>query len=147
MPLLTAVVLESIRLFPPIGQLINRRTTTSVCLGGDIFIPKGTYVGYNCVSTNRDLEAWGANANEFVPNRWGCSSEEIRREYRQRKARAEFLSFHGGQRACLGEKFALLQLRVTLCVLVRSVQWTLDPAWPERMTPVRFYTQVTQEDY
>ncbi|KAG5929784.1 hypothetical protein E4U53_002368 [Claviceps sorghi] len=135
MPLLSAVVLESIRLFPPIGQLINRKVSRPVWLGGEIFVPAGTYVGYNCYSTNRDSEAWGADSNDFRPQRWGLGCQEIQREYRRRRSRAEFISFHGGQRACLGERFALLQLKATLYVLVKSLRWKLDPVWPDRMTP------------
>lgn len=136
MPLLSAVIYESLRLFPPIGQLINRRVTQHVRLGGDILIPEGTYVGYNCYSTNRDPETWGPDADSFRPTRWGVTCQEIQKEYRRRRARAEFISFHGGQRACLGERFAVLQLKVTLLVLVRELKWKLDPSWPDRMTPV-----------
>lgn len=136
MSLLSAVVFESLRLFPPIGQLINRLVSQPVWLGGDIFVPAGTYVGYNCYSTNRDPEAWGPDPNDFRPQRWGLDFQDIQREYRRRRSRAEFISFHGGQRACLGERFALLQLKATLYVLVRSLRWKLDPAWPDRMTPV-----------
>ncbi|KAG6096120.1 hypothetical protein E4U30_001769 [Claviceps sp. LM220 group G6] len=135
MPLLSAVVLESLRLFPPIGQLINRQVSQPVWLGGEIFVPAGTYVGYNCYSTNRDSEAWGSDSNEFRPQRWGLNCQDIQKEYRRRRSRAEFISFHGGQRACLGERFALLQLKATLYVLVKSLRWKLDPTWPDRMTP------------
>lgn len=45
MPHLTSVIYESLRLFPPIGQLINRRATRDTFLGGDeVLIPEGTYV-------------------------------------------------------------------------------------------------------
>lgn len=136
LPLLTSIIYESLRLFPPIGQLINRRVSQSITLGGDIFIPEGTYIGYNCYSTNRDPEAWGDGANDFQPRRWGRTCQDIQKEYRRRRVRAEFISFHGGQRACLGERFAILQLKATLYVLVRSLRWRLDPKWSDKMTPV-----------
>jgi cytochrome P450 len=138
MPFLTSVIYESLRLFPPIGQLVNRRASENVLLGGDMVIPKGTYVGYNCYSTNRDQAVWGSRADDFDPSRWGASSTAIQKQYRLRRARAEFISFHGGQRACLGEKFALLQMRITLVHLIREFTWRLDPAWVDRKTPVRF---------
>ncbi|GAO17253.1 hypothetical protein UVI_02060990 [Ustilaginoidea virens] len=134
-PLLSAVVYESLRLFPPIGQLVNRQVAQPILLGGRIHLPQGTYVGYNCYSTNRDPGAWGADADAFRPSRWGTTCQDIQKEYRRRRSRAEFISFHGGQRACLGERFALLQLKATLYVLLRSLQWKLDPTWPDRMTP------------
>ncbi|KAK4216312.1 cytochrome P450-DIT2 [Rhypophila decipiens] len=136
LPYLTSVIYECLRLLPPIGQLINRQVDSDVVLGGGIFIPRGTYVGYNCYSTNRSPEAWGPDANEFRPERWGSTHEQIQRQYRQRRARAEFISFHGGRRACLGERFAMLQMRVLLTVLVRQFRWWLDPTWVDRKTPV-----------
>lgn len=137
MPFLTAVIYESLRLFPPIGQLVNRRANEDALLGGDIVIPKGTYLGYNCYSTNRDPNAWGPTADAFEPGRWGDSTVAIQKHYRMRRARAEFISFHGGRRACLGEKFALLQMRVTLVALLGAFTWELDPGWADRKTPVR----------
>ncbi|KAL6407065.1 cytochrome P450 [Ilyonectria robusta] len=136
MPHLTSVIYESLRLFPPIGQLINRRATRDTFLGGDeVLIPEGTYLGYNCYSTNRDPDAWGPDADEFVPARWGKTVDEIQTHYRRRRARGEFISFHGGRRSCLGERFALLQLRITLVVLIQTFKWSLDPTWADRMTP------------
>lgn len=136
MPFLTSVIYESLRLFPPIGQLVNRKAVEDVLLGGEIFIPRGTYVGYNCYSTNRDSAVWGPRADEFDPGRWGHSMVAIQKQYRLRRAKAEFISFHGGRRACLGEKFAMLQMRITLATLIRDWSWTLDPTWVDRKTPV-----------
>ncbi|KAE8381569.1 cytochrome P450 [Aspergillus bertholletiae] len=135
LPYLTSVIYESLRLLPPISQLVNRRTSEDVVLGGQIYIPRGTYVGYNCYSTNRDPAVWGPTADEFRPERWGHSNTEILQYYRQRRARAEFVSFHGGSRACLGEKFALLEARVALFILISRLSWLLDPEWPDRKTP------------
>ncbi|KAH0592486.1 hypothetical protein MHUMG1_09757 [Metarhizium humberi] len=136
LPLLTSIIYESLRLFPPIGQLINPRVASAVHLGDTIFLAEGTYVGYNCYSTNRDPDAWGQDADAFRPSRWGCSRHDIHREYRRRRTRAELITFHGGQRACLGEQFAILQLKATLYTLVTSLRWRLDPTWLDRMTPV-----------
>jgi unspecific monooxygenase len=96
-------------------------------------------LGYNSYATNRDPSVWGSDSDEFRPERWGSSTEAIQKEFRRRKAKAEFISFHGGRRACLGEKFALAQLRITVWSLVRRLRWELDPEWVERMTPVSLY--------
>ncbi|KAF4766472.1 hypothetical protein HAV15_010488 [Penicillium sp. str.  len=135
LPYLTATILECLRLLPPISQLVNRHVAEPACLGGRIHIPRGTYIGYNSYATNRDPVAWGPDANNFRPERWGSTDEQISRKYRSAKARAEFISFHGGSRACLGEKFALLQMRVSLFVLARTFRWELDPEWKDQMTP------------
>jgi unspecific monooxygenase len=137
MAFLTAVVYESLRLLPPISQLITRRAASTVMLDDAKVIPEGTYIGYHSYSTNRDPAAWGADADEFRPERWGTSYEDVQRAYRQRRSRAEFISFHGGRRACLGEKYALMQIKITLFSMVSEFRWKLDPAWPERMSAVR----------
>lgn len=68
--------------------------------------------------------------------RWGTSSEAINQQYRRRRARGEWISFHGGKRTCLGEKFAMLEMRTTLVQLVRDFSFSLDPMWIDRKTPV-----------
>jgi cytochrome P450 len=136
LPYLTSVIYETLRLYPPISQLINRRTTQSIVLGGKIPIPADTFIGYNAYSTGRDLEAWGDDADDFRPERWGSSIEEINTHYRRSNSRAEFIAFHGGRRACLGQKFAMFEARLTMAVLVTSLKWIIDPAWTRRMTPV-----------
>ena len=138
LPYLTSIVYESLRMLPPISQLINRRAATGVMLdGGDIYVPQGTYLGCHCYSTHRDTDIWGPDAGTFWPERWGDTAESIQRFHRLKRSRAEFVSFHGGVRSCLGEKFAVLQLKVTLVALIRRFTWRLDPSWPHKMTPVR----------
>jgi cytochrome P450 len=136
LPYLTSVIYECLRLFPPISQLINRQTSTDVLVGDEILIPKGTFVGYNSYATNRDKSAWGHDADAFKPERWGSTNEVIHKTYRKARARAEFISFHGGKRACLGERFAMLEMRITLVELVRTFEWVLDESWEDRKTPV-----------
>jgi cytochrome P450 len=135
LPLLTSVLYESLRMFPPISQLINRRTTTPVVLGNTVPVPAGVYLGYNAYSTNRDTEFWGADAEQFKPERWGTTNEDINRLYRRANSKSAFISFHGGRRACLGQKFAMQQLRITLVQLLRDVRWRVDETWDGRMTP------------
>ncbi|CBF84176.1 putative cytochrome CYP56B1 [Aspergillus nidulans FGSC A4] len=135
LPLLTSTIYEVLRLYPPISQLINRRTTAPTLLGGEIPIPAGTYVGYNAYATNRDIGFWGPDANEFKPSRWGNTMEEINALFRRANAKGAFISFHGGRRTCLGQRFALLEGRVTLAKLLMCVRWEIDPSWQRGMTP------------
>ena len=131
-------------MYPPISQLINRRTTQDTILGGTVPIPTGTYIGYNAYSTGRDLNAWGLDPDAFLPERWGTSIDEIRMTYRRVNLNGSFISFHGGRRACLGQKFALFQTRLSLFELITRTKWKLDPTWPRRMTPVRFLLYIQQ---
>jgi cytochrome P450 len=93
------------------------------------------YVGYNAYSTNRDADFWGEDADEFNPSRWGTTMEEINHLYRRANSKGAFISFHGGKRACLGQKWAMQQLRITLVQLVKDLKWKVDETWDGRMTP------------
>jgi cytochrome P450 len=97
-----------------------------------------TFVGYNSYATNRDPIAWGPTAEEFRPERWGTTVEEIAKTYRRAAAKSEIISFHGGRRACLGERFAMLESRITAIEILRRFEFEVDPSWSESMTGVSF---------
>ncbi|CAI4056316.1 hypothetical protein N7582_000586 [Saccharomyces uvarum] len=135
LPLLNAFLFEAVRLYPPLSTIINRCTTKLCKLGADIVIPKDVYVGYNNFGTSHDPKNWGPTANDFRPERWGSDIETIRKNWRIAKNRCTVTGFHGGRRACLGEKLALTEMRITLAEMLRQLEWTLDPEWEEKLTP------------
>lgn len=134
LPYLNSVIYETLRLYPPLGQIINRKTLHEVTLGKDIRIPKGVYVGYNNYATGRDHNTWN-EADDFIPERWGFSIEEIKGNYLRAKRESTMPAFHGRRRACLGEKFALLQMRIVLIDILKNFCLALDTQWEERFTP------------
>jgi unspecific monooxygenase len=135
-PLLTSTIYETLRLYPPINQLLNRRAKEDVMLGGDIMIRAGTNLGYSGYTTNRDKEFWGADSADFRPGRWGSTPDEVHALFRRATSKSAFISFHGGSRTCLGIKFAMLSTRIFMSIILRSVKWNLDPTWRRKMTPV-----------
>nr|QFR37227.1 cytochrome P450 [Cyberlindnera americana] len=132
-PFLNSVIFETLRFFPPLGQIINRCTTLDAVLGGVIRIPKGVYVGYNNYATTHSSE-W-PNADKFAPERWGESIEEIMKNYKRAKSNATLPSFHGGRRACLGERFALFESKVFLKEVLENFEIKMDETWVEKLTP------------
>ncbi|KAK6459087.1 cytochrome P450 [Scheffersomyces xylosifermentans] len=133
---LNSVIYECVRMYPPLGQIVNRLTTRNVTLGKDIKIPKGTYVGYNNFGTGRSANVWGPDADKFRPERWGDSLEEINKKYASSKRSAALPAFHGRKRACLGEKFALFEVKALLQKVLLAFKISLDPNWEEKLTPV-----------
>lgn len=131
---LNSVIYESLRILPPIGQLINRVTRKDVVLGGKILISKGIYVGNNSMFTQRDGKYW-EKPDEFLPERWGTSVDEVANKYRTAKSKCTFTAFHGRKRACLGQKFALLEIRRAIAGILETYEFTLHPSWVERFTP------------
>lgn len=134
-PYLNSIVFETLRLFPPLGLIVNRITTRNVVLGSGILIPKGVYVGYNNFGTQRDPNYWGQDADLFRPDRWGLTAKEIEEKYSLAKSNCTLPAFHGRGRACLGEKFALAEVKRALIDIVENFEISLDPTWKERITP------------
>ena len=117
-------------------MIINKKTSEDVLLGGEVLIPAGTYVGYNCYATGRDRKIWGDTADKFRPERWGTTMHDVNNRFRKANSSAEFISFHGGKRACIGQKFGMLEASASLFELVKRLKWGVDPTWPEKMTSV-----------
>ena len=127
LPYLTAVISESLRLYPPVSQLLNRKTLEPVYLGNDITIPKETWVGWTAYGIHTDPNTWGPTAHEYVPERWGDDVHAIRRAISQQQIRGSYIPFNAWTRSCIGSEFALLQLRVALYEIVRHFKIASAP--------------------
>ena len=127
LPYLTAVLSETLRLYPPVSQLLNRKTLEPVYLGNDITIPQGTWVGWTAYGIQTDPNTWGPTAHEYRPERWGDDVHAIRRAISQQQIRGSYIPFNAWTRSCIGSEFALLQLRVTLYEIVRQLNITSAP--------------------
>lgn len=136
---LTSIIYETVRLYPPIGNLVNRIAAkdcylTSSC-NEPVFIKKGTYIGYNNFGMQRRADVWGENANEFVPERWGRNISEVKDNWKLRKSLAEIGAFHGGNRNCIGEELSINIMRITIFKMITEFEWKLSDDWIDRLTP------------
>ncbi|KAI8616932.1 cytochrome P450 [Chytriomyces sp. MP71] len=121
---LHAVVQESLRLMPPV-PLVDRRTTQDDHVGG-YTIPKGTNVIWSPYVIHRLKEFWGEDAEEYKPERWLAykASDEIE-EAGGAGSRpfGAFIPFGAGPRNCIGFRFAMLEAKAFLTVLVRTFEF------------------------
>lgn len=136
LPYLFSVVLELLRLYPPVSQLINRVTTQKAVLGGDIAIPNHTWVGWNAFGVQTDQALWGPDAREFRPERWGSEVKSIQSNMRIKTTQCHFIAFNAHSRKCLGQGFAVLQMKILLFEMVRRIEWVVDPGYQLRLTSV-----------
>ncbi|KAI5465077.1 cytochrome P450 CYP5099A1 [Mariannaea sp. PMI_226] len=126
LPLLSAVIYETLRLYPPLAFMRNRRTNETYQLGHDILIPAGALIGRHVYGVQTDPAIWH-DAGSFKPERWGSDIATVNSTFRREQANGRFVPFGLHSRRCLGSSFAIHQLRIAVCELVRVVQWRLSP--------------------
>ncbi|MCJ1405290.1 hypothetical protein MMC11_008517 [Xylographa trunciseda] len=120
---------EVLRLYPlvPVNSRRAVRDTTLPRGGGPdgmskIFVRKDQQVDYSVHVMHHRTSLWGADADEFKPERWVG-----------RKPGWEYLPFNGGPRICLGQQFALTEASY---ITVRLLQrFDAIESWdPDRVT-------------
>jgi cytochrome P450 len=115
LPLLDAVVKESMRLLPATPFLFFRRATGSFELGPYTLPEKATLL-LSPLVTHRDPALY-PEPLRFRPERWKTLSPGT----------YEYLPFGAGPRMCIGASFATMALRVLLALLVQRFRFTLAP--------------------
>jgi len=133
---LDAIMRETLRLYPPVPTL--QRTTreaTVLPLSSPIRtlsnqmvtqlpIPKGTRIAISIMGCNHNPKVWGEDSYEWKPERW---LQPMRDEVAQAKipgVYSNLMTFIGGGRACIGFKFAQLEMKVVLTLLIESFKFT-----------------------
>ncbi|KAK7002345.1 cytochrome P450 [Favolaschia claudopus] len=136
LPYLDWVVRESLRLNPPVvstGRVATQddvipldtpwvdkngvsHTTLPVRKGQQVIIP--------IMPMNRDKSIWGADAAEFIPERWD-SSISVPISNTIPGVWGQILTFLGGPRACIGYRFAIIEMKCLLFTLIRAFEFEL----------------------
>jgi len=118
LPYLRAVILETLRLYPPAWGF-GRQATETVTLG-DHEIPAGCALFAIPWSLHRDPRFFD-NPTVFSPERWLDGLEK-------RLPRGAYMPFGAGPRTCVGQHFAMLELIISLATWVRHFDIDVDPA-------------------
>jgi unspecific monooxygenase len=135
LPVLAAVVYEILRLYPPIFHLTNRVTREDTRMG-DIPIPAGVYIGWNAYGVHTNPRIWGPDAHVFRPERWGHKVQDIHEMWRLQQVKGNCITFNAYKRKCLGASFAVTQIMMCMCEMVRQLTWTRDPSYKLRLATV-----------
>jgi pentalenene oxygenase len=121
LPLTRNVILESMRLMPPI-LILTRTATVEVELGGHRF-PAGTDFVFSPYQLHHD-PAYFPDPETFDPDRWEASSPASEKA---------FIPFGLGRRRCIGETFALAENTIALSTILP--RWQLRTAPGDRTRP------------
>ncbi|XP_039749978.1 cytochrome P450 4d8-like [Pararge aegeria] len=113
---LDAVVKEFLRLYPPVPVTV-RQCNTDLQLPSGITLPEGCQVICNIWGIHRNPHCWGADADEFRPERFlSATPQQL----------AAFMPFSHGPRNCAGARLAMASLKLSVAELTRRYQ--LAPA-------------------
>lgn len=151
-PLLDAVVRETLRLHPPIHSIMRKvmapitvPATMSTSAGSGrkmdsetLVIPAGHYVMAAPGVSQRDPKIW-AQHDDFDPHRWlnekgptlqpeagdGDDTVDYGWGAVSSGSNSAYLPFGAGRHRCIGESFAYLQLGVIIAEFVRRFEWKL----------------------
>lgn len=123
LPYLTAVCQETLRIHPIVLFTFPRITLRSVNLRG-YHVAAGTYVT-PCIYLTHRREDLYPQPDKFQPQRF------INRKY----SPYEFWPFGGGSRQCLGQVFALFEMKLILATILLNHQLKLEEQVP--VTPAR----------
>ncbi|KIO34090.1 hypothetical protein M407DRAFT_64608 [Tulasnella calospora MUT 4182] len=141
LPYLDAVVRENLRINSVVDSTIR-------CAGKDDYIPVSTpYTDKNGVErteiriaageqifipvalANRDKAIWGEDADVFNPDRWLEGNNSHPRSAEIPGVFSTIMTFLGGPRACIGYRFALMEMKALIFALIRDMAYELpDPA-------------------
>lgn len=121
LPLLSAVVSETLRLYPPLW-LVSRYVPNETELGG-VLLRAGSEVYISAFANHHDAELF-PSPEVFDVTRWLPGAPT--------PGRGAYIPFGMGTRKCIGNEFALAELMTTLAIFLQ--RWRLSPQHGGRLS-------------
>jgi len=115
LPYLEMVVMETLRLYGPAALTMRACNEDYRLPGTDFTVRRNDMLLFPSAVFHRDPRHW-SHPDTFNPDQWTA-------EERSKRSPHAFQAFGQGPRACLGMRFALLELKVALAMLVRHLEF------------------------
>ena len=126
MPYLKMVIDESMRIFPPAWIIGRKSIDEDVLL--NYKIDKETNVIMPVFLIHKDPEIW-ENPNAFIPERFAPEKIKERHKY-------AYFPFGGGPRLCIGNNFAIQEMQVALCLMLKKFKIEIDKNFVPDVEPL-----------
>ncbi|KAI0068684.1 lanosterol 14-alpha-demethylase [Artomyces pyxidatus] len=155
LPVLDSVIRETLRLHPPIHNIMRKvradlvvpPSLASPSKDGYYIVPKGYFVLASPVVSQVDPDLW-YNASKWEPSRWNDSEGQAQKAFRQytdengekfdygfgavgKGTESPYQPFGAGRHRCIGEQFAYLQLGTLVVTMVRSLEMEIASGVPK----------------
>ncbi|THH32676.1 hypothetical protein EUX98_g1523 [Antrodiella citrinella] len=136
LPYLEAVCRETLRLYSP-TTVMTRVTTKDVLMPlstplrgrdgtmmNELVVPEGTGIVIGILAYNIDPAIWGPDAHLWKPERWLEPLPGTVTNAHAPGIYSNLMTFLGGGRACIGFKFAQLEMKAVLSVLLEHFKFS-----------------------
>ncbi|XP_012613811.2 cytochrome P450 4F2-like [Microcebus murinus] len=123
LPFLTMCIKESLRLHPP-APMISRRCTQDIVLPDGRVIPKGVICLINILGTHHNPAVW-PDPEVYDPSRFDPENAKER-------SPLAFIPFSAGPRNCIGQTFAMTEMKVVLALTLLRFRVLPDRTEPRR---------------
>ncbi|KAK7604566.1 hypothetical protein V9T40_005752 [Parthenolecanium corni] len=111
MVFLEQCIRETLRLFPP-GPLILRKATKDISLSDNFILRSGANIIIPPVRVQRHPNLY---KNPLMWNPENFSAEEVAKRHKY-----SFIAFSGGARGCIGSKYAMFSMKVTVSMILQK---------------------------
>jgi PHYB activation tagged suppressor 1 len=119
-------LLETLRLYNPVAMLLRKTAEDTVL--ANLKVPKGTMITIPIAMMHRDIDVWGADADKFNPMRF---ENGISKAANHPNA---LLAFSSGQRACIGQNFAMIQAQTVMMMILKRFSFSISPKYIHKPT-------------
>ncbi|KAH9779473.1 cytochrome P450 72A15 [Citrus sinensis] len=116
------IIYEVFRIYSP-AYLIFRTNVEETKLG-DFILPPGVLLSLPIILVHHDHEYWGDGAKVFNPDRF---SEGVSKAAKNNEV--SFFPFGGGPRICIGQNFALMEVKLALAMILQNFSFQLSPTY------------------
>ncbi|KFV09013.1 Cytochrome P450 4A10, partial [Tauraco erythrolophus] len=122
----TMCIKESLRLFPPV-PFVSRCLSKPVTFCDGRSLPAGCQIGLSIFALHRNRDVW-EDPEIYDPQRFSPENSAQRHSH-------AFLPFSAGSRNCIGQQFAMIEMKVALALTLLHFELRPDPSRPPILLP------------
>ncbi|XP_070563914.1 cytochrome P450 4F2-like isoform X2 [Ptychodera flava] len=120
-PCLTMCIKESLRITPAV-PMIGRDVTKPIELPDGRTFPKDTPIGINIYNLHHNKHVWD-EPEKYDPSRFTPKNV-------QKRSPHAFVPFSAGPRNCIGQNFAMSEMKIVLSMVLHNFELSLDSCRP-----------------